>query len=116
MPPKAVKQYLAAIGRKGGAVKSEAKTAAVRANGARGGRPPTLSKRVRLTRIRERIKAGKDINPAQAALHYADEMGKRAALAWAKEKAFMAHAAHGDASTERPWWDAVVVALERGVR
>jgi hypothetical protein len=34
-----IKEYLATIGRKGGAAKSAAKTAAVRANGKLGGRP-----------------------------------------------------------------------------
>ena len=36
---KAVRDYLAAIGRKGGKAKSAAKRQAVRANGRRGGRP-----------------------------------------------------------------------------
>lgn len=34
-----VKSYLAAIGRRGGQTKSAAKSAAARANGAKGGRP-----------------------------------------------------------------------------
>ena len=34
-----ISQAAAAMGRKGGSAKSEAKTAAVRANGAKGGRP-----------------------------------------------------------------------------
>ena len=37
--PKAVREYLAAIGRKGGKAKSAAKRQAVRANGKLGGRP-----------------------------------------------------------------------------
>jgi hypothetical protein len=37
--PKAVREYLAAIGRKGGKAKSAAKRQAVRANGRLGGRP-----------------------------------------------------------------------------
>ena len=37
---RAVKKYLAAIGRKGGKSASPAKQAAARANGRKGGRPP----------------------------------------------------------------------------
>lgn len=37
--PKSVSEYLASIGAKGGASKSAAKLAAVRANGKKGGRP-----------------------------------------------------------------------------
>lgn len=37
--PKSVSEYLAAIGAKGGKVKSKAKAAAVRENGKKGGRP-----------------------------------------------------------------------------
>lgn len=39
MIPKAARKWLSAIGRKGGAVTSEAKTRAARRNGRKGGRP-----------------------------------------------------------------------------
>ena len=42
-PNKDISNAAAALGRKGGSAKSEAKTAAVRANGAKGGRPGMYS-------------------------------------------------------------------------
>jgi hypothetical protein len=44
----AVRDYLASIGKKGGAVASEAQKAAARENGKKGGRPPKKERTARL--------------------------------------------------------------------
>jgi hypothetical protein len=96
------------LGRKGGSQRSAAKTAAARANGKLGGRPPQPSN-VRLARIRNRIAKGKPITAVEAALHYGDEMGVKKALAWALVR-WTDAPPH---TIERKWWDDVVGSLER---
>ncbi|HSZ58631.1 MAG TPA: hypothetical protein VK797_23385 [Tepidisphaeraceae bacterium] len=43
-PSEAVRDYLAKLGRKGGSVTSDAKAAAARANGKKGGRKPRVNR------------------------------------------------------------------------
>jgi len=100
------------LGRKGGAARSPEKTAAAQANGRLGGRPPQLPQNIRLQRIRRRIEKGQSLSAPEAALHYADLMGAKKALAWALVRWTNA-APH---TIERDWWSGVVSNLERGAR
>jgi hypothetical protein len=52
------RSWMAQLGRKGGQVRSEAKTAAARANGLKGGRPPKKSIETPRPRIRSAAKKG----------------------------------------------------------
>ena len=92
--------HAASLGRRGGTLKSEAKTATSRANGRLSGRPRNV---LTLDEVRARMGAGTPVTAAQAALHIGDAYTTRA-VSWCRKMA-----------TEQPdyadWWREVEQSL-----